>query len=81
MEQFDIEAFMNRLDTVGFNTLVMLNIEALDITKEELDNLVVMASEIYQSEHDGEDISVIMHGLDDATFYVAVAYENQMEVA
>lgn len=81
MEQFDIEAFMNKLDAVGFNTLVMLNIEALEITKEDLDNLVGMASEIYQSEHEGEDISVIMHRLDDATFYVAVAYENKMEVA
>lgn len=81
MEKFDIEAFMNKLDEVGFNTLVMVNLPGLEIEKADLDLMVDQASEIYQCEHPGEDIRVIAHALDEQTYFVAVAYDNEMEIA
>lgn len=81
MEKFDIEAFMRSLDRAGFNKLVMLNIHALEITEQELSEMIGFARDIYQDENPGEEVEILAHKHhgDSGTWVIAVMHENEMD--
>lgn len=81
MEQFDLEALMATFDAHGLGKLVMVNIDALEITEDELLLMLEQSRMIYESELNTELVTVA-HRLDDgATFYVAIVDENEIPCA
>ena len=82
MEQFDIEALMNKLDVVGFNALVLINLEGLDIDEAELKFMLETAAAIYSGEIDDE-IEPFMHQIGEkgsTCYYIAMLHENGIAI-
>lgn len=55
METFDLEALMETIDTASaeqFGVMRSINLDAVDITKEEFDLMLDQAGSIYSSEED-----------------------------
>lgn len=55
METFDLEALMETIDTASaeqFGVMRSINLDAVDITKEEFDLMLDQAGSIYAAEED-----------------------------
>lgn len=61
MENFDLEALMATIDTTSatqFNVVRLINLDAVNITKDDLDLMLEQAKSIYESE-EGCEITVV----------------------
>lgn len=81
MEQFDLEALMNKFDEAGFNRLIMICPDALGISKQEAVIMLEQAESILRAENPNDDIRIHCYIQDGGSMYVALINENEMLTA
>lgn len=79
MEKFTIDQMMETLDKAGENSLVMVNINALEITENELIEMLTSAEDIYKSERG--NVRIMACKLGKGSYYVSLVNDESMEVA
>lgn len=79
MEKFDVQNLVAAFDKAGKNHLISININALEISAQELILMLEQAEDIFKA--GGDDVRIMVCAIGNGDHFAALVDENEMEVA
>lgn len=79
MEKFDMQDLIAAFDKAGKNHLITININALEISAQELILMLEQAEDIFQA--GGDSVRIMACVMGDGDYLAALVDENEMIVA